>query len=92
MQEIRDRARLRDHQFFNALIGCHPILYPVLGLAAVFLMSPLAASSSGMNCNVTLVTAIRCLGGPSIISDGSLLLIGLVDWAWDQAQPFFQQQ
>jgi len=43
MQEIRYPARFRDHQFFNALTGRHPIPYPALGLAITLLLPPPAA-------------------------------------------------
>jgi len=48
MQEIHYHTWVHEHQFFNALIGCHPILYLALGLAATLLL-PLVATRLGVN-------------------------------------------
>ena len=92
MKEAEYRSSVRDRQFFNALIGRHPILYPALGLAITLLLPP-PATRFGVNQNVATFIAVRaCLGGAFIVFSTLLLLIGLVAWAWNQALLIFRQQ
>jgi len=94
IQEAHYRSWVRDHRFFNALIGRHPILYPAIGVLiglAMLLLALLLFSAAHPRFRY-VAFFLMSLGGVFLIFSTLLLLIGLVDWAWNQVRLIFHQQ
>ncbi|HAL62502.1 MAG TPA: hypothetical protein DCP08_08865 [Chloroflexi bacterium] len=97
IQEAHYRSWVRDHRFFNALIGRHPILYPAMGVLiglAMLLLALLLFSAAHPRFGYVfryVAFFLMSLGGVFLVFSTLLLLIGLLYWVWNQVRLIFRQ-
>ena len=74
MKEARYRSWVRDRQFFNALIGRHPLLYPVIGvLIGLAMLLPALLLFSALHPRFRYVAFfLISLGGAESFSSSAL--------------------
>lgn len=96
IQEAHYRSWVRDRQFFNALIGRHPLPYPTIGVLiglAMLLLALLLFSAVHPRFGYVfryVAFFLISVGALFLVFSTLLLLIGLVDWAWNQARLIFR--